>query len=91
MRKQVPPELTKNVLEFATKPPGERLSSIKKGLSVLSYGQSDYVRQFGMHMESLEPLRVNARVLPAPTLCYGKGSKNVTVVSFSLQHRHDYV
>ena len=91
MRKQVPPELTKNVLEFATKPPGERLSSIKKGLSVLSYGQSDYVRQFGMHMESLEPLRVNARVLPAPTLCYGKGSKNVTVVSFSFQHRHDYV
>lgn len=34
MRKQVPPEKTKDVLEFATKRPGERLQSIKNGLSV---------------------------------------------------------
>lgn len=71
MRKQVPSELTKNVLEFATKRPHERLQSIRNGLSVLSYGQSDYVRQFGMHMEPNQgPLRVNARILPAPTLKY---------------------
>lgn len=81
MRKQVPAELTKNVLEFATKPPQERLRSIKNGLGVLAYGQSEYVRQFGMKLESLEPLKVNARQLPPPTLNYGKGSKVTQVVS----------
>ena len=71
MRKQVPSELTKNVLDFATKKPSERLQRIRNGLSVLSYGQSDYVRQFGMFMEpNTGPLKVNARILPAPTLKY---------------------
>jgi hypothetical protein len=36
MRKQVPPEKTKDVLEFATKRPQDRLNSIKNGLSVSS-------------------------------------------------------
>ena len=44
MRKQVPSEKTKAVLEFATKKPPERLDSIRKGLGVLAYGQSEYVR-----------------------------------------------
>lgn len=82
MRKQVPPEKTKDVLEFATKKPAERLRSIKNGLSVLSYGQSEYVRQFGMHVDAdVAPLSVNARVLPAPTLKYGPGSKHASIVS----------
>ena len=34
MRKQVPPEKTKDVLEFATKRPVERLQSIRNGLGV---------------------------------------------------------
>lgn len=44
MRKQVPPEKTKDVLAFATKKPHERLQSIRAALGVLSYGQSEYVR-----------------------------------------------
>ena len=44
MRKQIPPEKTSSVLEFATKRPQERLASIRDGLGVLSYGQSEYVR-----------------------------------------------
>ncbi|KAI5124926.1 hypothetical protein M0805_007353 [Coniferiporia weirii] len=79
MRKQVPPQLTKSVLEFATKRPPERLDSIRNGLSVLSYGQSDYVRQFGMRMEpNAGPLKVSARILPAPALRYGQGSRSIT-------------
>lgn len=35
MRKQVPPEKTKDVLEFATKKPAERLNSIKASLGVI--------------------------------------------------------
>jgi eukaryotic translation initiation factor 2C len=34
MRRQVPPELTKGVLDFATKKPPERLASIRAGLEV---------------------------------------------------------
>ena len=37
MRKQVPPEKTKDVLEFATKKPHERLQSITNGLSVACF------------------------------------------------------
>ena len=34
MRKQVPPERTKDVLNFATKKPADRLQSIRDGLGV---------------------------------------------------------
>ncbi|RDB22690.1 Protein argonaute-2 [Hypsizygus marmoreus] len=79
MRKQVPPEKTKDVLDFATKKPRDRLQSIKDGLAVLAYGQSEYVRQFGMHVNSTGPLQVQARVLNPPVLRYGAGSKQPTI------------
>ncbi|KAG6837428.1 hypothetical protein H0H93_009522 [Arthromyces matolae] len=80
MRKQVPPEKTKDVLDFATKRPGDRLKSIVNGLGVLAYGQSEYVRQFGMCVDTSGPLKVQARVLRPPTLKYGPGSKQATIV-----------
>ncbi|KAK7695892.1 hypothetical protein QCA50_000531 [Cerrena zonata] len=70
MRKQVPSETTREVLEFSTKKPSDRLASIARGLGVLSYGQSEYVRQFGLHVRSIGPLTVPARVLIPPTLRY---------------------
>ncbi|KAK7061790.1 hypothetical protein R3P38DRAFT_3490883 [Favolaschia claudopus] len=80
MRKQVPPEKTKDVLDFATKKPLDRLSSIKKGLDVLAYGQSEYVRQFQMNVDHASgPLRVQARVLKPPMLKYGPGSRQLTI------------
>ncbi|KAI0719595.1 argonaute-like protein [Cerioporus squamosus] len=79
MRKQVPSEKTKDVLDFATKRPSDRLNSIRNGLGVLSYGQSEYVRHFGMHMAQNEPLSLQARVLDPPTLKYGSGSKQPTI------------
>jgi len=80
MRKQVPPEKTKDVLDFATKKPRDRLASITNGLGVLTYGQSEYVRQFGMTVDSSGPLKVQARILRPPTLKYGPGSKQLTIV-----------
>jgi eukaryotic translation initiation factor 2C len=80
MRRQIPPEKTKDVLDFATKRPRDRLESIKMGLTVLAYGQSDYVRQFGMHINTALPLKVQARVLKPPTLRYGPTSKQPTIV-----------
>ncbi|PPQ98553.1 hypothetical protein CVT24_004044 [Panaeolus cyanescens] len=78
MRKQVPPEKTKDVLEFATKRPQDRLASIRRGLEVLAYGQSEYVRQFGMNV-SPTPLVIHARVLRPPVLKYGAQSKQPTI------------
>ncbi|KAJ6628687.1 argonaute-like protein [Mycena sp. CBHHK59/15] len=80
MRKQVPPEKTKDVLDFATKRPQDRLKSIKSGLEVLAYGQSEYVRQFGMVVDhAAGPLKVQARVLKPPMLKYGAGSRQLTI------------
>jgi eukaryotic translation initiation factor 2C len=49
-------------------------------LKVLDYGQSEYVRQFGMTVAE-QPLRVKARVIDPPTLRYHQTSKQVTAVS----------
>ncbi|KAH9035273.1 argonaute-like protein [Lactarius hengduanensis] len=73
MRKQVPPDKTNFVLEFATKRPIDRLGSIVNGLGVLEHGQSEYVREFGMTVAN-EPIRLQARILGAPTLRYHQSS-----------------
>ena len=97
MRKQVPPDRTDSVLEFATMHPLDRLARICNGLSVrrrclysvtlliihpkvLDYGQSEYVRQFGMTVAD-EPLRIQARVINAPTLKYHQSSRQPSAVS----------
>jgi len=97
MRKQVPPDRTNSVLEFATMHPLDRLARICNGLSVrprclhsvtlliihpkvLDYGQSEYVRQFGMTVAD-EPLRIQARVINAPTLKYHQSSQQPSAVS----------
>lgn len=82
MRKQVPPEKTKDVLEFATQKPEARLTSIRNGLGVLQYGQSSYLRSFGFAVDSTAPVSINARVLPPPTLVYGTGSRQQTIVCY---------
>ncbi|KAH9899908.1 argonaute-like protein [Cubamyces lactineus] len=80
MRKQVPPERTKDVLDFATKKPADRLNSIRAGLGVLAYGQSEYVRQFGLMVQpNATPVSLQARVLDPPVLQYGQGSRQLTI------------
>nr|VWO95172.1 Uncharacterized protein [Ganoderma boninense] len=80
MRKQVPPEKTKDVLNFATKKPHERLQSIRAALGVLNYGQSEYVRQFGMHVSpNADVQSLQARILDPPTLMYGAQSRQPTI------------
>ncbi|KAF8593241.1 Piwi-domain-containing protein [Ceratobasidium sp. AG-I] len=90
MRRQVPSHLTKNFLDFSTKRPDQRLESIMAGHSVLQYGQSEYMRQFGMTV-SQSPESCLARVLPTPTLNCGPGSrlKQITPAngSWNMQHQ----
>ncbi|KAG6809550.1 hypothetical protein H0H93_015726, partial [Arthromyces matolae] len=81
MKKQVPPEKTKDMVEFSTMKPVDRFRSIGEGLStVLQYGQSEYVRNFGMSVDTAAgPLPISARVLAPPTLKYGSGSRQPTI------------
>lgn len=53
-------------------------------VQILAYGQSDYVRQFGMLVDTSKLVEVNSRVLEPPKLKYGAGSKVPTIVSLSL-------
>ncbi|KAF8627134.1 hypothetical protein AX17_006353 [Amanita inopinata Kibby_2008] len=79
-RRQVPPDVTKQVVEFATMKPAERFQSIEQGVRLLAYGQSDYVRQFGLSVDSANgPIVVPARVLQPPKLQYGPGSKERSI------------
>ncbi|VDB94227.1 unnamed protein product [Peniophora sp. CBMAI 1063] len=78
IRKQLPSTKTKDVLDFSTRRPADRLASIGRGLSVLAHGESEYVRQFGITVNrTLHSF--NARVLDAPTLRYGPNSKQPTI------------
>ncbi|KAF8992551.1 argonaute-like protein [Cyathus striatus] len=77
MRRQVPSDKIRDVLEFATKKPHDRLQSIENGLNVLKYGQSEYVQQFGIAVDDAHgALKVKARVLSPPKLRYGVNGKN---------------
>ncbi len=46
---------------------------------VLEYGQSEYVREFGLTVAN-EPIRIQARVMNAPTLRYHQSSKQPSAV-----------
>ena len=51
-------------------------------LQVLAYGQSDYVRAFGLNIDEASlPLEINARVIEPPVITYGAQSKSASVVS----------
>ncbi|KAG9005743.1 hypothetical protein FRB94_001309 [Tulasnella sp. JGI-2019a] len=69
MKKQVPPDLVKGVLDFSTSRPEERLRSIMNGLQVLQYGNSTYLRDFGINVNPT-PMVIQGRVLPTPVLQY---------------------
>ncbi|KAJ3805205.1 argonaute-like protein [Lentinula aff. lateritia] len=77
-RKQIPPDVTRHMVDFSKKSPAERLASIKDGFGVLGYTESEYVRNFGLDVnEDTFPMVTDARQLPAPKLKYGEGSKPI--------------
>jgi len=76
-RRQVPPDVTRKMVEFSTLRPADRFRDIERGVGLLAYGQSEYVRQFGLTVDTANgPLRLQARVLNTPKLQYGQGSKD---------------
>lgn len=58
-----------------------RLQSIKNGIRVFEYETSEYLRSFGMSVNtSGGPLSVPARILEPPNLKYGRGSRQPNIV-----------
>lgn len=81
MRKQLPSDKTKAMVEFSTQKPFERFQSIRNGAQQLAYAQSDYISNFDMHIDvDAGLLSLKARILPTPGLQYGAGSREPTVV-----------
>ncbi|KAJ7473799.1 argonaute-like protein [Mycena galericulata] len=73
VKKEVPDDKKTALVEFATMRPKQRLESIRRGLDVLAYGQSEYVLKFGLKVNP-NVLTTQARVLQAPRLQYGASS-----------------
>ncbi|CAK5272548.1 unnamed protein product [Mycena citricolor] len=78
MRKELPETMRKSLVEFSSPQPMDRLNAIRQGFQVLAYGQSEYVRKFGLTVAPSEST-VQARVLKPPVLQYGPGSKQKNV------------
>ncbi|KAK0493443.1 argonaute-like protein [Armillaria luteobubalina] len=79
-RGELNPDATRAMVEFATKRPDQRLVAIRAGIEVLAYGQSKYVRDFGLNIKTGSlPMEIPARMISAPELKYGQGSKQATV------------
>ncbi|KAG8898512.1 hypothetical protein FRC01_010881, partial [Tulasnella sp. 417] len=70
-RKTLNPDQTKHMVEFSTLRPEERLRNIRNGLQVLRYGNSPYLQDFGINVDA-NPMTIKGRILPTPTLLYGK-------------------
>ncbi|KAK0479171.1 argonaute-like protein [Armillaria novae-zelandiae] len=79
MRKQISGDVIAEVRDFSTMRPEDRMRSIRKGIEVLAYGQSEYVRHFGMSLTSGDPLRVEARVLAPPVLSYSRANRQAQI------------
>ncbi|KAJ7123370.1 Piwi domain-containing protein [Mycena epipterygia] len=90
-------KLNQNRMSFGVKGPAERLSLVKKGLQVLSHGESDYVREFGITVDQ-NTISVGARVLEPPVLRYqpaaGSQEEGVAVTpingNLNMKEKHFY-
>ncbi|THU91323.1 argonaute-like protein [Dendrothele bispora CBS 962.96] len=79
-RKQIPPELTSAMVDFSRKKPDERMNSIRHGIQLMAYGQSEYIRNFGLTINTGPFPQVDARIINPPQLKYGRGSKQPMIL-----------
>ncbi|KAK0493436.1 argonaute-like protein [Armillaria luteobubalina] len=79
-RAELNPDATRAMVEFATKKPDQWLNAVKTGIEVLNYGQSPYVRAFGLDIKTDSmPMGIPVRFISPPELKYGSGSKQATI------------
>jgi eukaryotic translation initiation factor 2C len=65
---------TSDMIRRTCRKPHERLNLINDGISMLGFNDSEYLEAFGIQVNP-ELARINARILPSPTVCYGSKSR----------------
>ncbi|KAJ2781561.1 hypothetical protein H4R18_002793 [Coemansia javaensis] len=71
---------TADMVRFACRKPADNLNRIKDVMRQLNFNASPLVKAFGLELSSSGPAEVESRVLPAPRLVHGEGSRNAHVV-----------
>ncbi|KIK51680.1 hypothetical protein GYMLUDRAFT_50405 [Collybiopsis luxurians FD-317 M1] len=69
-KSKLQPEQVREVLSFVPQNPRERLNRIQAGWQNLEYRNSQFLAGAQIHINP-EPLAVEGRVLPSPSICYG--------------------
>jgi eukaryotic translation initiation factor 2C len=69
---------TSNMIKFAVTLPKERWAAVQQGVRLLNWANDPYLRHYGLQV-SANPAKVQARVLPSPTVHFGAGSKEATI------------
>ncbi|RIA98350.1 Piwi domain-containing protein [Glomus cerebriforme] len=72
---------TAEMIKFTCQPPHDRANRIRKGVDLLNYRASEYLKQFGLTVSN-DMIVLEARVLSSPTLTYHPSSRD-----FSFQPR----
>ncbi|KAG8900669.1 hypothetical protein FRC01_010058, partial [Tulasnella sp. 417] len=67
------PNQTRDMVDFSTSRPEVRLKSIRDGLQMLQYSNSTYLQDFEINVDP-EPMTIKGRILPTPTLLYGRNA-----------------
>ena len=69
---------TSNMIKFAVTLPKERWAAVQQGIRLLNWQNDPYLRHYGLKV-SPDAAKVQARVLPSPTVHFGAGSKEATI------------
>jgi eukaryotic translation initiation factor 2C len=69
---------TSNMIKFAVTLPKERWAAVQQGVRLLNWANDPYLRHYGLQV-STAPAKVQARILPSPTVHFGAGSKEATI------------
>jgi eukaryotic translation initiation factor 2C len=69
---------TSNMIKFAVTLPKERWAAVQQGVRLLNWQNDPYLRHYGLKVSS-DAAKVQARILPSPTVHFGAGSKEATI------------
>lgn len=70
---------TADMIKFTVTKPQVRLNNIRANTATLDWAKDPWLRAYNMGIDT-KMIMTNARILPTPTLVYGKGSQKVKVV-----------
>ncbi|KAN0109848.1 argonaute-like protein [Russula decolorans] len=80
VRKEMSRDQIRSILEFSGLPPRYRERRIRDGLGVLQHEQSQYLREFGVHVPTPTRLvELDGRIITAPRLNYNQKSRQPNI------------